>query len=175
MRLGEGAVVGTDLRAALPTTGDGIACLAGARSTIADPFRLTPGLLAPVLEARRVSPGVTIVDMPAEGPVADTVIDACGHVALVIPAEVRPAAAAARLVARFTARRCTVTGVVRHRNWSGLSTAELQGITHCDILTSVGTVPRLSRTTELEGVPERLPGPLATTARLLLENAGVAL
>jgi len=34
-------------------------------------------------------------------------------------------------------------------------------------------VPRLSRTVELGGLPERLPGQLATTARLILENAGV--
>ena len=175
LRLGEGTVDGADLRAALPTTSDGIACLSAARSTIADPFRLTPGLVGPVLEALRAAPGVTIIDMPGGGEVADAVADACRHVALVVPAEVRPAAAAAGLVARFTARRCTVAGVVRHRHWSGLGTGDLEKITHCDMITPLGNVPRLSRTVELGGLPDRLPGQLSATARLVLEHAGVKL
>lgn len=173
LRLGEGAVSAADLRAALPTTADGIACLSAARTTLADPFRLTPEVLTPVLEALRTAPGVTVIDLPVEGPVTDAVTDACDHVVLLIPAEVRPAAAAARLVARLTAARTAVTGVVRHRHWSGLTSADIGAITRCDILTDLGNVPRLSRTVELSGLPERLPGPLATTARLVLEKAGV--
>ncbi len=173
LQLGEGAVSAADLRAALPVTGDGIACLSAARTTVDDPFRLTPEVLSPVLESLRGAPGVAVIDVPLEGTCTDAVMDACDHAVLLIPAELRPAAAAARLVARLHAARTTVTGVVRHRHWSGLSTADVGDITRCPILTELGNLPRLSRTVELGGLPERLPGQLATTARLLLENAGV--
>ena len=173
LQLGEGAVAAADLRAALPTTADGIACLSAARSTVADPFRLAPEALGPVLESLAAAPGTTVIDVPVESPLLETVADACDHVVILIPAELRPAAAAARLNARLGTSRTTVTGVVRHRNWSGLSTADIADITRCPILTELGNLPRLSRTLEMDGLPERLPGLLATTARLLLENAGV--
>ncbi|WP_460490798.1 septum site-determining protein Ssd, partial [Corynebacterium nasicanis] len=175
LRLGEGTVDAVDLRAALPVTPDGITCLSAARSTIADPFSLTPELVRPVLQALQDSAGVTIVDTPSHGPVADAVADSCDHVVLLIPAEVRAAAAAAGLVSGFGARRCTVAGVLRHRSWSGLSRADVEKITRCEILSTLGTVSRLSRSVELGGLPQRLPAPLATTARLVLESAGVAL
>lgn len=173
LQLGEGTVSAADLRAALPVTGDGIACLSAARTTVADPFHLTPDVLTPVLESLRGAPGVAVIDVPREGACTDAVLDASDHVVLLIPAELRPAAAAARLVARLSAARTTVTGVVRHRYWSGLSTTDIGDITRCTILAELGNLPRLSRTVELGGLPERLPGQLATTALLLLENAGV--
>ena len=159
LRLGEGAVPGADLRAALPATGDGIAVLAAARSTVADPFRLDPQAVSTVLGSLRGSTGVTVVDLP---------LDACGQVALLVPAEVRAAAAAASLVARLVRSRTPVAVVARHRGWSGLGVADLERIIHAEVIAELGTVTRLSRATELGGLPTSLPRPLLTAARAVL-------
>lgn len=175
LRLGEGTVAGADLRAALPTTPDGIAVLSAARSTLADPFRLGPEHMGPVLEALSGSPGITVVDLPAHSPVLETVTGTCDRLVLLIPAEVRTAAAAAGLVADLSRHRTTVTGIARHRGWSGLTTEDLARITRCQISGELGHLSRLPRAVELGGLPTRLPGPLAATARLIAEEAGVAL
>ena len=171
LRLGEGAVPGADLRAALPATGDGIAVLAAARSTVADPFRLGPQAVSTVLGSLRSSPGLTVVDLPPEGLLQESgeaVLDACGQVVLLAPAEVRAAAAAASLVARLVRSRTPVAVVARHRGWSGLSVADLERITHAEVIAELGTVTRLSRATELGGLPASLPRPLLTAARAVL-------
>lgn len=171
LRLGEGVVPGADLRAALPATGDGIAVLAAARSTVADPFRLGPQAVSTVLSSLRSSPGLTVVDLPPEGLLQDSgeaVLDACGQVVLLAPAEVRAAAAAASLVARLVRSRTPVAVVARHRGWSGLSVADLEHITHAEVIAELGTVTRLSRATELGGLPASLPRPLLTAARAVL-------
>lgn len=175
LRLGEGTVAGADLRAALPTTSDGIAVLSAARSTLADPFRLGPEHLRPVLEALGGAPGITVVDLPAHGPVTQTVADTCDSFALLIPAEVRAAAAAAGLVAHLTRNRTATVGIARHRGWSGLTAEDLSRITHCQIIGELGRISRLPRAVELGGLPARLPGPLTATARLIAEDAGVTL
>ena len=175
LRLGEGTVAGADLRAVLPVTSDGIAVLSTARSTLADPFRLTGDNVRPVLESLADSPGVTVVDLPAYGPATGAITDACDRVVLLIPAEVRAAAAAARLAADLTRNRTAAVGVVRHRGWSGLSADDLSKITRCQILGELGHIPRLARVAELGGLPERLPGALTAAARLVLADAGVPL
>ncbi|MCS5478307.1 septum formation initiator [Corynebacterium sp. YIM 101645] len=175
LRLGEGTVAGTDLRAALPTTPDGIAVLSAARSTLADPFRLRPEHMRPVLEALDGSPGITVVDLPAHGPVTETVTGTCDRLALLIPAEVRAAAAAAGLVTDLARGRTATIGIARHRGWSGLTADDLSRITRCQIIGELGQLSRLPRTVELGGLPDRLPGPLGATTRLIAEDAGVAL
>lgn len=175
LRLGDGVVAAADLRAALPTTRDGIAVLSAARSTIADPFRLTPQALAPVLSSLAATDGVSILDLPSSGTVTDTVLDACDRVTLLIPAEVGAAASAAGLVADLTARRTAVSGILRNRDWSGLSEADVEKITRCQVIARLNTIPRLARSIELGGLPARLPGMLSAAARLALEDAGVTL
>jgi secretion/DNA translocation related CpaE-like protein len=175
LRLGEGTVAGADLRAALPTTPDGIAVLSAARSAVADPFRLSPESMRPVLEALGGAPGVTVVDLPAHGPVTETVTGTCDKLVLLIPAEVRAAAAAAGMVADLDRNRTATVGIARHRGWSGLTLDDLSRITRCQIIGELGRLPRLPRAVELGGLPERLPGPLATTARLIAGDVGVTL
>lgn len=175
LRLGEGTVAGADLRAALPTTPDGIAVLSAARSTLADPFCLGPEHMRPVLEALGGSPGIAVVDLPAHGPVTETVTGTCDRLALLIPAEVRAAAAAAGLVADLTRNRTAVIGIARHRGWSGLTADDLSRITRCQIAGELGQLSRLPRAVELGGLPARLPGALTATARLIAEDAGVAM
>lgn len=175
LRLGEGAVAADDLRSALPTTRDGIAVLAAARSTIADPFELDPQAVAAVLESLGSGTGLTVVDLAPDGPLStsgEVVLNACDHVALVVPAEVRPAAAAARLTARLVHGRTPVTVVARHRGWSGLTPEDLEKLARADVIAELGTIARLPRTVELTGLPDPLPRPLATAARAVLDEAG---
>lgn len=174
LQLGEGTVSGADLRAALPTTPDGIAVLSAARSTIADPFRLTPEAIRPVIEALAGSPGITVVDLPAHGPAIEAVTDACDRIVLLIPAEVRAAAAAARLAADLARRRTDTVGIARHRHWSGLTPEDLAKITRCRIIGEIGHLPRLARAVELGGLPERLPGGLSAAARVVLADVEVS-
>ncbi|QGU03589.1 septum site-determining protein Ssd [Corynebacterium comes] len=174
LRLGEGTIAGTDLRAALPVTPDGIAVLSTARSTIADSFRLAGKSVRPVLEALGAAPGITIVDLPAHGPAAEAVTDVCDRVVLLIPAEVRAAASAARLVTELTRTRTATVGIARHRGWSGLTAEDLAKITRCRIIGELGHLPRLARAVELGGLPERLPGALTATTRVILADAGVS-
>lgn len=173
LRLGEGAVSAVDLRAALPGTRDGIAVLSAARSTIADPFRLGPDTVSPVLDCLRGAGGTTIVDTTATDPhIALTVLDSADQAILLIPAEVRPAAAAARITADLRRTRTSVAGIARHRGWAGLSSDDLEKITQCDIIAELGTIARLARTVELSGLPEQLPRPLLTCVRAALAEAG---
>lgn len=177
LRLGEGAVAAEDLRAALPATRDGIAVLAAARSAIADPFTLDPQAVTTVLDSLRAGTGTTVVDLPPDGLLSasgEAVLDACGQVAIVVPAEVRPAAAAARLTAQLARTRTPVAVIARHRGWSGLTPADLEKVARADVVAELGTVARLPRTVELTGLPEQLPRPLATAARAVLDEAGVA-
>jgi len=173
LRLGEGAVSAVDLRAALPGTRDGVAVLSAARSTIADPFRLGPDTISPVLDSIRGAGGTTIVDTStADHHTALTVLDAADQAILLIPAEVRPAAAAARITADLRRTRTSVAGIARHRGWAGLSSDDLEKITQCDIIAELGTITRLARTVELSGLPDQLPRPLLTCARAALAEAG---
>lgn len=176
LRLGEGAVAAEDLRAALPATREGVAVLAGARSAVADPFHLDPRAVGTVLESLRAAPGTTVVDLPPDGPFTphgEAVLAACGWSVLVVPAEVRPAAAAARITAQLNRNRTPVALVARHRGWSGLSPEDLEKIARADVIAELGTIARLPRAVELTGLPDPLPRPLTTAARAVLTGSGV--
>lgn len=171
LRLGEGAVSAGDLRAALPSTSDGIVILSAARSTIADPFSLDTEVVLPVVESLRSGSGVTVLDLPAEADPA--VLEACDLVVLLVPAEVRPAAAAASLVKQLQRARTSLVLLARHRAWSGLSTEDLEKLTGCEVIAELGTISRLARTVELSGLPTHLPRPLAVAADAVLIEAGL--
>lgn len=174
LRLGEGVVEAEDLRSALPATRDGIAVLSTARSTIADPFRLHRESIEPVLDSLRGFSGVTIIDLPPGGQIADgVVIDACDLAIMLIPAEVRPAAAAAQMSADLRRSRTQIAAIVRHRGWSGLSNEDVEKLTRCEVIAELGSISRLARTTELAGLPDSLPRPLAVAAKAVLVEAGI--
>ncbi|GAB2502437.1 septum site-determining protein Ssd [Corynebacterium atrinae] len=168
--LGEGAVSAADLRAALPATSDGIAILSAARSTVADPFKLNAESFLPVVESLRAGSGLTVLDLPHG---ADhTVFEACDLVVLLVPAEVRPAAAAASLAKDLRLTRTGIVLLARHRAWSGLSAEDLEKLTGCEVIAELGTISRLARTVELSGLPSHLPRPLAAAADAVLIEAG---
>lgn len=172
LRFGEGAMSVKELRAALPTSRDGISLLSGARVTIADPHVLSGSELISALESLRSGPGLTVVDLPVGREVTEAAVEHCDRVVLLVPAEVRPVAAAAQQIARWRARQVEVEVILRHRGWSGLGVAEVERIIRAEILAELGTVSRLPRQAEMQGLPETLPRPLLHAAQACLAAVG---
>lgn len=168
LTLGAGAVAATDLRAALPTTPDQIRVLTGARATVVDSYRLTAAEVIAALTSFRQSPGLTVVDLPRGGALAEEVLEHCDTVVLLVPAEVRPVAAAAQLLSRWRAQQIRTSLVVRHRGWSGLDVSDLEKITRGEVIAELPTVGRLARQIEIQGLPLSLPKPLARAAEAVL-------
>ncbi|QGU06280.1 hypothetical protein COCCU_01600 [Corynebacterium occultum] len=169
LSFGEGAIAVGELRAALPTSRDGITLLTGARATIADPYELSGSELISALESLRSGPELTVVDLPVGREVTEAAVEHCDRVLLLVPAEVRPVAAAAQQVARWRSRQVEVELILRHRGWSGLGVPEVENITRAEVIAELGTISRLSKQTEMQGLPENLPRPL-----LLAAQAGLA-
>lgn len=168
LSFGDGAVSGTDLRRALPTTVDGITLLSGARSAIADPHRLSAEELVAALNNFRAGISLSVVDLPTRGSCREAVVDLCDLVVLVVPAEVRAAAAAAQQVARWRSGQVEATVVVRHRGWSGLEIADVEKLTRTEVLAEIGTITRLPKQVEMQGLPETLPKTLSVPAQAVL-------
>ncbi|MEX3507493.1 septum site-determining protein Ssd [Corynebacterium sp. LK2590] len=167
LRLGQGAIAGNELRAALPTTADGIAVLSAARSAVADPFRLELAAVEAAAESVRGQAGISIFDcdwhlLPRQAQ----------HVVVLTAAEVRSTAVAAQLVARLAAdnRRCHL--VVRDRGWSGLGLGEVEKICHADAVAQVPTSKKLAAAVEMGGLPQRLPRAIDATCRQILQAVG---
>ncbi|WKD56724.1 hypothetical protein CAPI_00725 [Corynebacterium capitovis DSM 44611] len=164
--VGEGAVNRDDVRRALPATKDGIAVLTHARTTVNDPYALDGATLERLITAVGGA-GLTVVDAPVDLlPRVDVVV-------VLTPAEVRGAAAAARLVAECAAAGATCAMVVRHRGWSSLSAQEVERVAHTHVVAEVGNIPRLSRVVETSGLPQRLPRALARGADAVLREVGL--
>ncbi|WP_257161965.1 septum site-determining protein Ssd [Corynebacterium cystitidis] len=165
--VGDGDVLRGDIRRALPGTADDIKVLTSTRTTVADPFHITADELEAVLQPLSTS-GVTVVDAPAHMiPARST------SVVIVVPAEVRAAAAAARIVAECCAVSLQVGLVLRHRGWSGIAAKELEKIARADVITELSHISRLTRTLETAGLPQRLPRGLASAANKVWKAVGL--
>ncbi|MCT1450598.1 septum site-determining protein Ssd [Corynebacterium sp. p3-SID1194] len=166
IEIGEGSVDRAQLRQALPRTRDGIAVLTCARTTVpaaaAKSLRTEVDRVTTVLGAG----GLTVVDAPP-----DALPNRCDHTFVVVPGEVRAAAAAALISAECRAANTPVSLVLRHRGWSGLSAQEVERVAGADVVAEVKHLPRLVRTCEVDGLPVRLPSPLAAAAEKVLEAA----
>ncbi|STC69448.1 Pilus assembly protein CpaE [Corynebacterium pilosum] len=166
--VGDGEVHRNDLRRALPATTDDIRVLTSVRTTIDDPFQITAEELDAVLAALG-SAGVTVVDTaPYLIPPRST------YVVVVVPAEVRAAATAARIVAERRAASQSVGLVLRHRGWSGISAEELEKIARADVIAELPHITKLTRTLETTGLPQRLPRALSTTATAIWQAVGLS-
>ncbi|WP_342318886.1 septum site-determining protein Ssd [Corynebacterium mayonis] len=161
--LGEGMVQRADVRRALPETRDGIAVLTQPRTTIKDPFTLTNSDVDRFVAAVATS-GLTVVDAPVS-----LLPTGCDLIVVVTPAEVRGAAAAARIAAEVS----PVAVVLRHRGWSSLTATEVERITKAPVIAELGEVPRLRKAVEVAGLPTRVPKTLAKVSRSILEEAGL--
>lgn len=168
IEIGEGSVDRAQLRQALPQTKDGIAVLTAARTTVPAAAGAHGGLRAEVDRVTTVlgAGGFTVVDAPP-----DALPNRCDHAFVVVPAEVRAAAAAALISAECRAADTPVSLVLRHRSWSGLSAQEVERVAGADVVAEVKHLPRLVRACEVDGLPARLPGPLSAAAETILEVA----
>lgn len=166
--IGEGSVDRAQLRQALPQTVDGIAVLTGARTTVVAAAGRPGGLSEEVDRVTTVlgAGGLTVVDAPP-----DALPNRCDHAFIVVPAEVRAAAAAALISAECRAANTPVSLVLRRRGWSGLSAEEVERVAGADVVAEVKHMPRLVREIEISGLPKRLPRPLAAAAEAVLEVA----
>lgn len=165
--LGEGAVNREDVRRALPRTRDGIAVLTHARTSINDPFVLDMVSVERVVSAVSGG-GLTVVDTPVRLMPAR-----CDLAVVVTPAEVRGAAAAARMAAECAAASTPAVVVLRHRGWSSLAAAEVEKISRLTVCAEVGEIRGLRRAAEVSGLPGRLARPLTRAARRVLSEVGL--
>ncbi|SDS60433.1 septum site-determining protein Ssd [Corynebacterium timonense] len=165
--LGDGSVNRADVRRALPSTRDGIAVLTHARTTINDPSGADKHEIERLVAATSGA-GLTVVDSPVRLMPAR-----CDLAVVLTPAEVRGAAAAARIVAECSAASTPAALVVRHRGWSSLESGEIARIARAEVIAQIQHAPRLPRAVEVEGLPQRLPRTLAAAARAVLEEAGL--
>lgn len=162
IELGDGVVARADVRRALPATADGIAVLTYPRTTVADPYRVGARDVEAVVGTVG-SAGLTVLDAPVE-----LVPRRCDLACVVLTPQLRPAAAAARIVAELAAAGVPHALVVRDEGWQALETGELERITGSRVLTRVGSARGLTRSVERGGLPRHLPRQLARPSDAIL-------
>lgn len=162
IELGEGVIARADLLRALPATASQVGVLTSARTMIVDPFPLREDDIDAAVAAC-ASDGVTVVDAPA-----GAIPTRCDFAGIVVPAQLRPAAAAASIVAQCDAAGVDHGLIVRDCAWASLNPAELERVTGSRVLARVRTCRGLARAVERGGLPARLPRTLANAADAVL-------
>ncbi|WP_088284538.1 septum site-determining protein Ssd [Kineosporia sp. A_224] len=105
----------------------------------------TPAAVAAVLDAAAREADLTVVDLPrALGEAGEAALDRCRAVLLVVPAEVRAVAAAARLVATVQAHVAEVRLVVRGPAPSGLPAQTVAGLLDLPLAAALPPEPGLA-------------------------------
>lgn len=175
LQLRTGNVDAEELRHALPATPGGVSVLAQARSTVPDPFRMTSQDLTGAVRALREGRSVTVVvvDLPSWSPDLAEAVAVLDLVVVVVPAEVRPAAAAAALARELAGLQVPAVGVLRHRAWSGLDPADIERITRLELVAEIRVLRHLCKQAELHGIGAPLPRALRLAATSILEEAGL--
>lgn len=157
-----------ELFAALPATDDGIRVLSVARTNVAASRGDHVEHLGAALTSIRSAAELTIVDCtPATvlqlAPALDLVV-------MVVPAQVRPTAAAIACAAQVRAQHTDIAAIVRHIHWSGLDSGDIERMSGVPVIAEVGTVSRLPKALDMQGMPMRLPRPLIKAANAVLEE-----
>jgi secretion/DNA translocation related CpaE-like protein len=163
-----GRVPAAALARALPRAGE-LALLSWDRGPA---FDIPVEAVRSVLSAARRSHDLVVGDLPRHvDDAAREVLLAATTTFLVVPAEVRAVAAAARVAARLVDLCQDVRLVVRGPAPSGLSGGEVAGALKLPLAGELRPEPSLARSLE-EGVPpgERRGSPLAALCRTLLEG-----
>lgn len=158
-----GSIAAEDLITALPTADSGLPVLTTTRTSDST---MTEDKLLRVISTLQQSHCV-IIDLPASAPFFTAATDMCDFVVLLIPAEVRAAAAASRITHTLNARRVDTIGLVRHRGWSGLTAADVETIAGATVVGELGTISALPKTSETTGI-RSLPRPLRKAVRCVL-------
>lgn len=167
-----GRVAASALHEALPSPGaSGLLTVLSCGRAAADP---QPEAVAAVLDAGRRAGDVVVCDLPrALGPAAEAVLDRADLAVIVVPAEVRACAAAARVLAMAGERAEVMRVVVRGPAPGGLSASDVSRALAVPLLGSARPQPGLAAALERGELPRRGPLP-ALAAQVLdaLDGAG---
>jgi secretion/DNA translocation related CpaE-like protein len=176
--VGGGRVPATALHAALPAPAVGrhgtgeLGVLSCDRSAHGP----TPAAVTSVLEAGRRGGETVVCDLPRyPTDAAVAALGAADLTLLVVPADVRSCAAAARVAAVLAEHGGPVRLVVRGPSPGGVDAEEVARALQLPLLAAMRPEPGLARALERGAAPGRAHGPLAAAARsVLAELAAVA-
>ncbi|MBN9643784.1 septum site-determining protein Ssd [Corynebacterium mendelii] len=166
-----------DLHAALPHTACGVAVLAVAAPATADgqlrlPQAPDPRQITAAIGCARGAGAPVVVDTGTIAHADQRVVAALDVVVLVVPAELRAAAAAVAARVRLDSLNVPVLLVVRHRGWSSLSPEDMCSFTGLDQVAGIPTVAGFARQLEHRGIGRILPRALARACRDVLDYLG---
>lgn len=172
LALSEGRVPAASLRSALlvPAVGSGageLSLLSCDRSGSGP----RPGAVASVLDAGRRAGETVVCDVPRyPTEAALAAVDGADLVVLVVPAEVRSTAAAARVASVLRQRGTPLWLVVRGPAPGGLSPRDVASALGLPLLHAMRPQPGLARTLDRGTPPGAGRGPLAAAARAVLDE-----
>jgi secretion/DNA translocation related CpaE-like protein len=133
------------------------------------PHGPTAAAVAAVLEAGRRAGETVVCDVPRyPTEAAITALGAVDLTLLVVPADVRASAAAARVAARLTEYGGRLRLAVRGPSPGGIDAEEISRALDVPLLVAMRPEPGLARTVEAGRAPGRPRGPLAGAARTVL-------
>ncbi|MCW2717594.1 septum site-determining protein Ssd [Pseudonocardia sp.] len=169
--VGGGRVPATALHAALPAPAVGRtgAGELGVLSCDRSAHGPTPAAVAAVLDAGRRGGETVVCDLPRyPTDAAVAALGAADLTLLVVPADVRSSAAAARVAAVLSEHGGPVRLVVRGPSPGGVEAREIARALDLPLLAEMRPEPGLARSLERGSAPGRPRGPLATAARAVL-------
>jgi len=162
---GGGRVAAASLHEALPSPDGVLTVLSCDRSGVGP----EPDAAVAVVEAGRRAGEMVICDLPRHlTEAALAVVDTCDLVVLVVPAEVRAVAAAARVAEPLAGRGAPVRLVVRGPAPGGLDAEDVEHALGLAVLASVGPEPGLAAALDRGKVPGLRRGPLQDAAAAVL-------
>lgn len=171
LTVGGGRVAASALHAALPSPVVGsraegsLGVLSCDRATHGPP----PAAVGSVIEAGRRAGEIVVCDLPRHPTdAAVTALGVADLTVLVVPADVRSAAAGARVAAVLAQHTGDVRLVVRGPAPGGIEADEVAGAIGLPLLTTMRPEPGLARALEQGLAPGRPRGPLAGAAREVL-------
>ena len=169
LRIRGGRVPASALRSALPGHGTGRARLAVVSCDQHGPGP-EPEALAAVVDAGRRAGDTVICDLPREpSPVTDVAVDRADLVVLVVPAEVRAAAAGRLMACRLRERGARVGVVVRGPSPAKLCAEEVAEAVDVPLLAAMRPELRLPEAVDRGAFRLRLRGPLRDAANAVLD------
>lgn len=129
----------------------------------------TAAAVAAVLDAGRRAGEIVVCDLPRyPTEAAVTALGAANLTLLVVPAEVRASAAAARVAAVLAEHGGTVALIVRGPAPGGIAATEISRALDLPLLVAMRPEPGLARSVEAGRAPGQPRGPLACAARIVL-------
>ncbi|WP_077043050.1 septum site-determining protein Ssd [Rhodococcus sp. MTM3W5.2] len=166
-----GRVSAAALHDALPGAGAGVAVLSCGRG--GDAGRPSASAMRAMVESGCSAGDLVVCDVGRGlGDLAGAVFDLADLVAVVVPAQVRSAAAAESVVAAARTRNPNVGVVVRGPAPGGLRGTDVGELLGLPVLAVMRPQPRLSAALERGGLRLRRRSPLAVGARAVLEVLG---